>query len=857
MPRWLEPTLVTCALLLLAGASALWIYELGVEYDEAHFYPTAIEIAYGAEKYLPPPHGVTIAHRPIPFLTMPYVGTLDALLYAVPYAAFGSSPLVPRWTNVFLGALIFLLTWHVARGAAGPWAGLFALGLLLADLELLLHIPTNYGPLLLQQLFTMAGIAALLHWWKTSEKLYFFAAVAIFALAFHEKLTYFWILSSLAIASAIVYRREALRASRWWMYPAGLALALAILSPILYYTSQLPEVVLGFGKQSTGLRGAFGELLSQRWHSLDLMLRGTWMMEFTAGPVPEGLWRSPALLALFLASFFARHRTGQLCSLTALGVWLWNLVFPEAGRMHHVLLLAPLWQCAGGILFGISGKFVRAGLVLLLSVAIFDTARCLAWYGPRVAQTGGANHWSDMTAGAAQWLAARPELEGVALNWGIARTLFSLSGGKVEVTERAFDAIPSPEIDALLAKRRTVWLVSDVVPIYAERWRQLVERAASGGRNPRQVAVFSSRDRRFHLRAYRFDAEPAPLPLWREVEGNLITLPKNFDFVRLEVQGQAQREGEFLTVEWLDDRDEILFSDSRPLNWLPFVRPWHQFDFALDLYPPTFLRTRTRAAAPAKLRISSQLDRAKATVRLALVSFDVPQRPDVVADPPAQEPPKTFRIQLQKPLEELRRLADAATPPPQPAKLRRPDLVDLKTLSPTIRLDIRYATADNFMGAPMYTRAEAYLQRPAAQALLRVHQNLSALGYGLLIHDAYRPWRVTKMFWDATPVAQRNFVANPARGSRHNRGCAVDLSLYELASGKPVQMPSGFDEFSERAYPDYPGGTAAQRYHRGLLRQAMEAQGFTVNEDEWWHYDYKDWRAYPVLNLSFEQLSAR
>jgi D-alanyl-D-alanine dipeptidase/CubicO group peptidase (beta-lactamase class C family) len=220
-------------------------------------------------------------------------------------------------------------------------------------------------------------------------------------------------------------------------------------------------------------------------------------------------------------------------------------------------------------------------------------------------------------------------------------------------------------------------------------------------------------------------------------------------------------------------------------------------------------------------------------------------------------PNRNFRIVMQKPLAELRRLADQSTPPVQSPDLRQPDLVNLRTLDPGIQFDIRYATANNFMGAPLYSQKAAYLQRPAAQALLAAHQALKAKGFGLLIHDAYRPWRVTKMFWEATPEKQRNFVANPASGSRHNRGCAVDLSLYDLKTGKPVQMPSGFDEFSDRAFPDYPGGTSHERWLRALLRTTMGAQGFTVNDDEWWHYDFRDWKQYPVLNISFEQLGSR
>jgi CubicO group peptidase (beta-lactamase class C family)/D-alanyl-D-alanine dipeptidase len=217
----------------------------------------------------------------------------------------------------------------------------------------------------------------------------------------------------------------------------------------------------------------------------------------------------------------------------------------------------------------------------------------------------------------------------------------------------------------------------------------------------------------------------------------------------------------------------------------------------------------------------------------------------------------TFRITPLKSAEELRQTALAAPPPQEKGEFLKSDLVELATLDSTIKYDIRYATTNNFMSTVFYSQAKAFLQRPAAEALLRAQQNLKQQGYGLLIHDAYRPWYVTKMFWDGTPEEKHNFVANPARGSRHNRGCAVDLTLYDLKTPQNggVQMVSGYDEFSERAYPNYQGGTSLQRWHRELLRQAMEAQGFRVYEFEWWHFDYKDWRKYPIGNLKFEEIS--
>jgi CubicO group peptidase (beta-lactamase class C family)/D-alanyl-D-alanine dipeptidase len=213
---------------------------------------------------------------------------------------------------------------------------------------------------------------------------------------------------------------------------------------------------------------------------------------------------------------------------------------------------------------------------------------------------------------------------------------------------------------------------------------------------------------------------------------------------------------------------------------------------------------------------------------------------------------KTVRIPPQRPVEAIRREIASAQPPAEPGPFREPDLVELAALDPTIRLDIQYATSNNFLGVPLYTSGRAFLQRPAAVALLKAHRALERHGYGLLIHDAYRPWRVTKLFWEATPEPSRIFVADPSKGSRHNRGAAVDLTLYERNTGQPAEMVGNYDEFSPRSFPDYPGGTSLQRWQRDLLRRAMEDEGFTVYEFEWWHFDDRDWAKYPILDRPFE-----
>ena len=216
-----------------------------------------------------------------------------------------------------------------------------------------------------------------------------------------------------------------------------------------------------------------------------------------------------------------------------------------------------------------------------------------------------------------------------------------------------------------------------------------------------------------------------------------------------------------------------------------------------------------------------------------------------------------LKVQPLRPVPILIKEALTAQPPNETGDFQPADLVELRKLDPTIKLDIRYATTNNLFGTVFYSQARAFMQRPAAEAVVRVNRKLKSLGYGLLVHDGYRPWYVTKVFWDATPDDKKLFVADPSKGSRHNRGCAVDLSLYDLKSGKPLEMVSTYDETTDRAYPNYPGGISLQRWHRDLLRAAMEAEGFTVYEAEWWHFDYKDWQRYRVGNVRFLQIGLK
>ncbi len=190
--------------------------------------------------------------------------------------------------------------------------------------------------------------------------------------------------------------------------------------------------------------------------------------------------------------------------------------------------------------------------------------------------------------------------------------------------------------------------------------------------------------------------------------------------------------------------------------------------------------------------------------------------------------------------------------PVDPGATAVPDLVDLARHDPRLRFDIRYATTDNFMRRVLYPVARALAQRPAADALKRVQDRAEAAGYGLLIHDAYRPWRITRMMWDETPPAQREFVANPATGSRHNRGCAIDLTLHR--GGVAVAMPSPYDDFTPAAYRSNRNASAEALANSARLEAWMVAEGFIPLPNEWWHFDWRDWRLYPIMDVPLEAI---
>lgn len=180
------------------------------------------------------------------------------------------------------------------------------------------------------------------------------------------------------------------------------------------------------------------------------------------------------------------------------------------------------------------------------------------------------------------------------------------------------------------------------------------------------------------------------------------------------------------------------------------------------------------------------------------------------------------------------------------------ELVEIKKAIPNITLDIRYATQNNFMQQVMYRQARAFARKPVVGALKKIQQELNKKGLGLKIFDGYRPYAITVEFYKK--ASDKNFVANPAKGSKHNRGCAVDLTLINLKTGKELPMPTPYDSFSPAAAANYEPVSLGQRKNRNLLISTMAKYGLKVLENEWWHYDFVGWKNYQLMDIPFEKL---
>ncbi|GCC53659.1 D-alanyl-D-alanine dipeptidase [Chryseotalea sanaruensis] len=186
------------------------------------------------------------------------------------------------------------------------------------------------------------------------------------------------------------------------------------------------------------------------------------------------------------------------------------------------------------------------------------------------------------------------------------------------------------------------------------------------------------------------------------------------------------------------------------------------------------------------------------------------------------------------------------------AKNSANELIDLASFVPGIMLDIRYATANNFTKEIIYKQTKAYARKPVAEALKKAQESFAAYGVGIKVFDAYRPYSATVKFYEV--YKDTTYVASPYKGSRHNRGCAIDMTLVDLKTGKNLKMPTEYDSFKKEAWPSTIVKDAEVKKNRDLIISVMAKHGFKVNSSEWWHFDFIGWQKFDVLDIDFEEL---
>lgn len=179
-------------------------------------------------------------------------------------------------------------------------------------------------------------------------------------------------------------------------------------------------------------------------------------------------------------------------------------------------------------------------------------------------------------------------------------------------------------------------------------------------------------------------------------------------------------------------------------------------------------------------------------------------------------------------------------------------LVNLFNIIPHLKTEWHYAGFNNFTGQILYKNPKPYLVKPAALALKPAADSLAKLGYGILLFDAYRPHSVSVKMWEI--VNNPDYVADPSKGSNHNRGTAIDVSLYDLQTGKQLKMPTDFDDFTSKAHLNYNKLPAKVKHNRDLLKNIMSYFGFKPYAKEWWHYTFITDTKYEVLDIDFNEL---
>lgn len=563
------------AWLLIAVANWPWMNSLGVEHDEALFWPAAVELVHGSTQRIHLPDGVEIAGRPLRFQLSPYIGALNSYVYAVPVAIFGPSPLTFRCVNVLLLLAVLAAAYALAEALSGPVAGMLTVAMLAVDLELILMGITNQGPFLLQLLGTAIAVRAGLRWP---------AAIGI-AIALNEKLTYIWIIALLASGGLLLYRPKLRRQA--WITAALLAL---LMIPMAIYMVGWARVVGQFVQSNTSAPADLGAVAIHRLSTLYDLLAGQVTMHIRVGSA--GVSRFSALPWLIagglLAGLWQRDRFAILCVWVGAGLLVFNIVATDGGRLHHLILMYPLVQCgaASAITKLPKGPLVAA---LLLAATGFSTWQNIAWFNNAARSTGGAGHWSRASLELAAWQREHPSTHVVYATWGLERVAYAVNSGAHKHVELYFDLLADPwstrmtsEVRRHLQRRENVWVFSYVEERYRTIEARILSEAAALGLQPRTVHSGAT----YVVRSFVPD-EPA-VPNMRDVPfAPHIRLPLPEGVGRIRITAKPPGPASVL-IEFHDAAGNTVEQHFRPTEHFP-IRTSETWEFGRHLYPDAFL----------------------------------------------------------------------------------------------------------------------------------------------------------------------------------------------------------------------------------------------------------------------------
>ncbi len=622
LPRreWL---FLLAASLVLFASAAPWIGNLGLEYDEAHFVETATRIVARHPETTLWPDGFYLDGRPFPFMTMPYIGALDGWLLAIPIGLFGFDPLVPRIANTLAGCALLLVAYLFARRFGGPRAGMAVVALLLCDLEFLLHVPTHYGPFLLQCACGALVWLFLDRWLESARSRDFYAACFFAGIAFQEKLTFAWILALISAVFLFFRGREILRLLRVRTFATGAAIFLAAMLPVLIYAIGRPEVVFGYG--SSAAHSPTWAVLHDRLAMFYATLAGQELMRQQLDTVD--ILRVSLLPLLFVAgavlAVVIRHRTSLMLYAFTFGLVLLQVLFSEGGRLHHYLLAYPLLQTAIALPF-LSRRVWPKILVAAIGITAISTAHNLVWYSGAVARTGGVGHWSSHVEEVAEWIREHSGQSVFATSWGLYRPLYFLTGARSPVHDRSYalrnevvNADDQEDLNLQLERRNALWITSAIYPEYESNLRRLFRLARDKQLSPHLVREFRDHCGRRLYWVHSFHRYSAPP--WRadiaEASGALraeVPLPPGTTEVSFQLPARRWRRAETVRVEFLDDSGKRIAAWWRSATHQQFPWPEQRFEFGPGLMPDYFIPLPGAApGVPTKLivRVESAGDR--------------------------------------------------------------------------------------------------------------------------------------------------------------------------------------------------------------------------------------------------------